>query len=336
MKKVIGVLLIILFLILVFYGIIKDIKRVQMFSYGGDYVDYNSVSYNGWLNVSNNKLLNSFDNEIQLKGISSHGIQWYGDLYTYDNLKNLKETWGINVFRVSMYVNPNDDGYIKNKELKDVVTRIVDDAIKLDMYVIIDWHILNGNDFIKYFDDSVDFFDEISGKYGNCPNVIYEICNEPSKTSWDDVESNYNKLINVIRNNSPKSLIIVGIPGWGKDLDSVLELNYSNIMYSVHFYAGSDDGELKTKIDSFYNKGFPIFVSECGITNSTGDGKIYENKFRSWIGFLDERNISWVFWSFSNKDEGSSLLLPSYYLDSDFNDYLSETGIILKDIFSGY
>ena len=51
----------------------------------------NYPSYNGYLKVSGTKLVNDKDEEFILKGVSSHGIQWFYDLYTKDNFKVLKE-----------------------------------------------------------------------------------------------------------------------------------------------------------------------------------------------------------------------------------------------------
>ena len=59
-------------------------------------------------------------------------------------MKSLKEELGINLFRIAMYTEEN--GYIYNKSLKNKVEEIVENAKKLDMYVIIDWHILSDGD----------------------------------------------------------------------------------------------------------------------------------------------------------------------------------------------
>lgn len=353
MKKLVGVLLVALLVFLIYYGIKLDIDNIKV----QKEVDMNSVSYNGWLKVSGTKLLNKDNQEIQLRGISTHGIQWFDKLYTYHNMKKLKEDWNINVFRIAMYTAPEQEGYVKDKELKHKVIEMIEYAKRLDMYVIIDWHILGDNNPNQYKSAALEFFDELSFIYKDTPNVIFEICNEPSgDVTWkNDVKEYAQDVINIIRANSPNSLIIIGIPEWCKDLENVSKepLEVENIMYSVHFYAGTDDRILKAKMSDFLDKNLPIFVSECGITDATGDGKIYEDKFRSWIDFLNEKNISWIFWSFSNKDEGSSLLtkdykvtketmkidkynIPSVNIEIDFEDYLSETGKILKDILLSY
>lgn len=329
-----------------------------------------TVSYNGWLHTEGNLIKNEKGEIIQLRGLSSHGIEWYGDLITYDNLKELKENWNINVFRIAMYTDTENSGYVHNsEENKQRVENIVDMAINLDMYVIVDWHILTDKTPLKHEEKALEFFNEISKRYANNPNVIYEICNEPNGISvtWEnDIKPYAEKVIPVIRKNSDKSLIIVGTPGWCLDIDIPANspLNIKNVVYACHFYSGSHGKTLQDKIDNCIEKNIPIFVSECGLTNATGNGETFFNEFQEWINFLNERNISWIYWSFSNKDESSAILLPTYSLESsstqnyeitnnteisgndsnnsnttknnsestNINNFLTESGIFIKNI----
>ena len=185
------------------------------------------VSDNGFLHVDGTSIKNNKNNHFEIMGLSSHGLQWYNQLLTYDNLKTLKDTWKINVFRIAMYTDEN--GYINNKdEMKQKLIEITNNLIDLDMYVIIDWHTLKDNDPNKYKEDAKVFFDEISTLYKDSPNIIYEICNEPSgnTVTWDDQIKPYaEEIIPIIRKNAPKSLIIVGTPNWCKDLTSLLIIN---------------------------------------------------------------------------------------------------------------
>lgn len=337
-------------------------------------VDKNSIAYTGWLKTQEANLLNEKEEPIQLRGLSSHGIQWFSDVLTYENLKELKENWNTNVFRIAMYTDPNANGYIAHpQQSKDEINKIVEYAKELDMYVIIDWHILHDNNPQTYQKESIEFFDEMSKKYAEVPNVIYEICNEPNgyDVTWDgNIKPYAEEIIKTIRANCPKSLIIVGTPDWCKSLKYVANnpLNYNNIAYSCHFYAGSHAGELQEEINYCIEKNIPVFVSECGITDASGDGIIYADNYRAWIKFLDERNISYIYWSFCNKDESSSILTPAYVINKqpdssdqnnnvvdnsvsdntkseanpsndseqlepiNLNDYLTESGKIIKEI----
>ena len=128
------------------------------------------VSYNGNLKVDGRYLVNQYNEKIQLKGISSHGIQWFSKYANENILKTLKEEWNTNVFRVAMYTK--EGGYIDDNSIKNKVVEIVNTAIKLDMYVIIDWHILSDNDPNTYKDEAITFFKEMANMYKDKPNVI--------------------------------------------------------------------------------------------------------------------------------------------------------------------
>ena len=334
MKTILKYLLIIGVVALAIYGFVRDMINVNL-----DNGDKMSVAYNGWLSVDGAKLVNRKNEEIQLKGVSSHGLQWFKDIYTKTNLERLKNSWGINVFRIAMYSDPDADGYVKNPGLYDDVTRIVDDCIELDMYVIVDWHILNDKNPETHKEEAIEFFSKLAERYADKPNVIYEICNEPNgdDVKWaENVKPYAEEVIGKIREKSEKSLIIVGTPDFSRDLRStgrdIIEL--PNIMYALHFYAGSENGVLRDKIDDFREEGHAVFVSECGITDYSGDGEIHDENFKTWVDYLNEKKISWVYWSFSNKNEGSALLSSQYTdYELDFNDYLSEAGKAVKEYF---
>ena len=302
-------------------------------------LDKNSVTYNGWLHTNNSTLLNEKNEPIQLRGISSHGIEWFSDLITYENLKTLKNDWNTNIFRIAMYTDSNNTGYIFNQEEnKQKVCNIVDMAIDLDMYVIVDWHILSDNNPQKYKEQSKQFFDYISSKYSNSPNVIYEICNEPNgnDVTWTkDIKPYAEEIIPIIRKNSEKSLIIVGTADWSKGITDCVNspLNFENVVYTLHFYSGTHKQDLRDKAVYCINNNIPIFVSECGLTDASGDGARYFDEFNEWINFLNENKISWLYWSFSNKNEGSAILLPEYKPSENINNYLTDSGQFIKNVF---
>lgn len=304
-------------------------------------IDKESIQYTGWLKTVGAELQNEKGEPIQLRGISSHGIQWFPNIVTYDSLKQLKDTWKINIFRIAMYTDSNANGYIAHPDKsKEDVAKIVEYAKQLDMYVIIDWHILSDNNPQIYQSQAKEFFSEMAEKYSDTPNVIYEICNEPNgnNVKWNENVKPYaEEIVSTIKQKSPRSLVIVGTPDWCKDLKSVADnpLNYDNVVYSCHFYAGSHGDELKKQIIYCMEKNIPVFVSECGITDASGNGKIYPEEYKAWIEFLSKRNISWLYWSFCNKDESSSILATNYVPENtglNINDYLTESGKIIKKI----
>ena len=314
-----------------------------------------STQSDKWLHVDGTSIKNNKNEIVTLKGISSHGVQWFSDLITYNNLKTLKDTWGINVFRIAMYTDEN--GYISNKEpIKQKVIEIANNVISLDMYVIIDWHILKDNDPNIYKEDAKVFFDEISLLYKDSPNVIYEICNEPNgnNVTWNGQVKPYaEEIIPIIRKNSPKSLIIVGTPNWCQDLEAPSNnpLNFENVLYACHFYAGTHKEALRQEVSKALEKGLPIIVSEWGTTDASGSGTVDIEESKKWIDFLNSKNISFINWSLSNKDESSAILNKNFPASTNsnnssalnsteqnqnsepnLNDYLTESGKFVKSI----
>lgn len=293
----------------------------------------NYPSYNGFLKLKGNNVVNEKDEEFIIKGVSSHGLQWYSNLITKENIKILKDDWNTNTFRLAMYTK--EGGYIDNREIKDTLYNLVDLIIENDMYVIVDWHILSDNNPNMYLEEAKDFFNEISLKYKDYPNVIYEICNEPNgNVTMDNIYSYANKIIPIIRKNSPKSLIIVGTTNYSQDVDLVNKLNYENILYTLHFYSGTHKDDLRNKAKKALSNNIPIIVSEFGTSEASGNGGIFYDETDKWISFLKENKIGIISWSLSNKNESSAILKEERFtLD---NDNLSLTGKYLKEILRSY
>ena len=204
----------------------------------------------------------------------------------------------------------------------------------MDMYVIVDWHILKDGDPNIHINEAKEFFNEISTRYQNSPNVIYEICNEPNgdNVHWDSHIKPYaDEIIKIIRRNS-RGLIIVGTESFSKGIMQPLynKIDYTNVIYALHFYSGTDTTSLREKLQTARSNGLPIFVSEFGITRNTGTGGIYPTEANTWIKLLNKYNISYINWSLSNKNEDSALLKPGTTVLYDEN--LTEAGIYIKKI----
>ncbi len=298
-------------------------------------VEKNSlVSYNGPLQVNGINLQNQYGENFRLKGISSHNLHWFGNLITHDTLKELRDNWNINVFRIAMYTE--EEGYIQNNAIKYEVTNIIDTAIELDMYVIIDWHILSDNNPNTHIAEAKKFFSEIAAIYHDKPNIIYEICNEPNgeNITWNnDIKPYASTIISTIRQFDDDAIIIVGTPDFCKDFNDVVtnQLNEKNIMYAFHFYAGTHNETLMHHIKFALESNVPVFVSEWGTSTADGNAGVFVTESEKWLDFLNSYNISWVNWSLSDKDESSAILQPNTGILGIFDDnYLSESGKYIK------
>ncbi len=289
----------------------------------------NYVSYNGNLSVKGTKIVNQYGEKIILKGVSSHGLQWFNYLITDQNIKTLK-SWNSNVFRLAMYTK--EGGYIDNKNIYNDLIKDIDLVIKNDMYVIVDWHILSDNNPNTYKKEAIEFFNKISSKYKNTPNIIYEICNEPNgNTNWNDVKSYATDVVKTIRKNS-NNIIIVGTPTWSQDVDKVInnKINDKNIMYSLHFYSGTHKEDLRNKAKKALNNNVPIFITEYGVSDASGNGGVYLDEANKWMKFIKNNDLSFVNWSLADKNESSALLKQNNRVIKDSS--LSASGKYIKNI----
>lgn len=79
-------------------------------------------------------------------------------------------------------------------------------------------------------------------------------------------------------------------------------------MFALHFYAATHTDSLRNTMVSAVEAGLPIFVSEYGICDASGNGAIDEYQADQWVSVIDEYGISYVAWNLSNKDETSAIL----------------------------
>ncbi|CAJ0956351.1 unnamed protein product, partial [Mesorhabditis belari] len=234
----------------------------------------------GQLSVVGKNLVGANGQKVALHGMSLFWSQWTegSTFYNNDTIQALKCSWNANVVRAAMGVEAKQGGYLNNPTTRKAelakLYAVVDAAIDAGIYVIIDWHDHNAQ---NQASAAVSFFSAVSQKYASYPNVIYETFNEPLQ----DVD------------------VAAGNP-----------LSGSNLMYTLHYYAATHKQYLRDKAQTALNQGLPIFVTEHGTVEHTGDGQVDQQSSNDWYTFLEDNKISYVNWAISNKAEGSAALKP--------------------------
>ena len=308
----------------------------------------NLFTRHGKLSVNGANLVDKNGEKVQLYGMSTHGIAWFPQYVNYEAFRTLRDDWNTNCIRIAMYTAENG-GYCTtgNKEnLKTLVKNAVDWATQLDMYVIIDWHVLNDNpsnssmngDPNFFIEEAKAFFAEMSALYKDRDNVLYEICNEPngSGVTWDVVKNYANEIIPIIRANDPDAIILVGTPTWSQDIHRALQspLEFDNIMYSLHFYAATHRDSLRQRLDNSVLNGLPVFVNEFAICSASGDGGNDFDSGRQWMELIMKHNLSFMAWNLANKAESSSVFVTGSSKTSGWTDSdLTEWGKWIKGYF---
>ncbi|GAB3991615.1 hypothetical protein GCM10028807_22050 [Spirosoma daeguense] len=294
------------------------------------------LAANGRLKVVGNQLTNESGKAIQLRGMSSHGLQWFDQCYTQSSVNALATDWGADMFRAAMYVD--EGGYLNNQSgLRTKINQIVDWTAQAGVYCIIDWHILNPgnpNDRLSY---ALDFFKTMAQTHAGKKHVIYEICNEPNGVDWNTIKSYADQVIPAIRQYDPEAIILVGTPQWCQRPQDVLSnplsgANAHNIMYTFHYYAASHF--FQSDIRSVTNQ-LPLFCSEWGTCTYTGGGNLDLNNSQAWVDLMAGNNpggqkISWSNWTFSDAGESSAALNGGACNSQQWNN-TSPSGTWVKD-----
>lgn len=298
------------------------------------------VEKHGLLTVSGNRIVNKNGTAVSFAGNSLFWSNdgWGGEkYYNSDVISWLRKDWNSAIVRCAMGVDA-DGGYLSNKEgNKARVKAVVDAAITNGMYVIIDWHTHNAE---YYTEEAINFFKEMAQTYGDKPNVIYEIYNEPINASWSGTIKPYaEKVIDAIRSIDPDNLIIVGTRFYSALVNEPADdpIYRNNVAYTIHFYAGSHFQDYRDRCQYALDRGIALFATEWGTVNADGGGAVNEGETYAWLDFLQRNHISHCNWSINDKWEGASALNQGA---STFGNWSSSdltwSGAIVRDILRSY
>lgn len=290
-------------------------------------------------------------------GVSLFWSQWdVGSVYyTPEVVAKLKNEWNAKLIRAAIAVDAEGGYLLDPASNRNRATTIVDAAIENDMYVIIDWHTHNAED---YQAEAIAFFVDMAETYGEYNNVIYEIYNEPdcpktvapvdcswdTKTSWAEIKDYSEEVIAAIRAVDEDNLIIVGTPFYSQFVDEASEdpIDDVNVAYTLHFYAGSEShqGQLRNRALTAIRNQIPLFVTEWGTSEADGGALnkdvVDVEQSAEWLELLYDNNISHANWSLTHKDEASAILKPTasggMWTDAD----LSTSGQWVKEQVQGW
>ena len=308
---------------------------LSSFAFAGNPVARPSTS--GKLHVVGTELYDENGKLVMLRGASTHGLTWYPQYVNKKLFHQLSTEWNTNLIRLAMY----SDDYVNGDREKnlEILRRGVEYAIASDMYVMVDWHILTDNNPNENLAEAIAFFNQMAKEYADIPNVIFEICNEPNgDCTWEDIKEYSNIIIPVIRRHKPDALILIGTPNFDREIQFPAKdpVEFENVMYSFHFYATSHKEDYRAKLREVVGSGTPIFITESGLCEASGDGKIDFESVKIWYALLDSLHLSYTIWSLSNKEEESAMVKD----DSPAEEFLTDEDLTLsgrfaKHIFQG-
>jgi aryl-phospho-beta-D-glucosidase BglC (GH1 family) len=272
------------------------------------------VARHGQLRVDGSRLLDQSGDPVQLKGMSTQWLNWetrpYGE--NLELLRFLRDEWNLSLIRAAMGVDV-DGAYLSNPDFaRGQVEQMVENAIELGVYVIIDWHSHYAMDFES---EARAFFSDMARRYGEHPNVIYETFNEPRDADWNTVLKPYHEaVVSSIRAWDPDNLVVLGTPNWSQHVNQAAAnpVAASNLLYTLHFYSCTHGGDLRSIGENARILGLPLFVTEWGATDADGgrDGLVCEPAADAWLAWMEENSISWAAWKLDGCTDSTCIMQP--------------------------
>lgn len=294
------------------------------------------------LHVVGNQLQTAAGKTVWLQGLCVDSLQWSqtGE-HLNQSIPVAIEAWKANVIRLPV---KEDFWFGWTKSQKDHgmgYRKIVDAAIEAAALRGA-WLALDLHRFGAPTEDHVAFWKDAATRYKNHPAVLFEIFNEAHSISWKvwrdgsslkdanakstDVNAKENAeeagdeqtpgmqaLVDAIRANGARNLVIAGGLDWGYDLSQVAQdcalkdrADGNGIMYSSHIYPWKKDWQAKVLAAA---EKYPIFVGEVGCPPDwIGFEFIPPNQrhaLEGWppdmLGFIQKYKLNWTGFSFHPK-----------------------------------
>ena len=299
------------------------------------------VAAHGALSVAGNRIVDASGEPVSLAGVSWFWstVGWGAEKwYNKDAVAWVAEDFDASIIRAAIAAGDHGGYHSHPAEQVAMAEALVEGAIESGLYVIIDWH---SHDAQNHPEDAVAFFTHMAEKYGDTPNVIYEIYNEPLQdTDWVTVIKPYaEEVVAAIRAVDPDNLIIVGTQTWSQDVDKAAAepVAGENIAYTLHFYAATHGQGLRDKAEAAMEAGAALMVTEWGSVDAYGKGAPDREATAVWMDFIREHDLSMANWSLHDKREGASILKPGAdpaggWTEDDY----TEAGLLIRDIVRGW
>lgn len=289
------------------------------------------------LRVVGNQLKTADGKVVWLQGVAIPSLEWSaGGEHILESIEVAARDWKVNCVRLPIREHfwigkgpYQNDGGMKYRQL-------VDDAVNScagkGVYIVLDLHGYRAPE-----QKHVDFWRELSTRYKNHPAVMFDLLNEPHDIPWkvwrdggpvmdkkkdgDTVAENdqklvkfqsvgMQKLVDTVREQGAKNIVIAGGLDWAYDLSGILEgfaledKTGNGIMYSCHVYPWKSDWQKKF-VD--VAKKHPLFLGEVGADSQKMPflpPERQEDPY-TWVpdmlGLIQKHQLNWTAWNFHPK-----------------------------------
>jgi len=218
------------------------------------------------------------------------------------------------------------------------------------LYLILDLHsignlkaeLFQNKGYITTREETYEFWHTMSKKYTNEPVIaMYELFNEPTISgerfgdcSWSEWKKMNQEMIDIIRENNPKAVILVTGFDWGYDLTPVKDdpIERTGIAYVSHPYPQKREKPWEPQWENdwgFMADKYPVILTEIGFALPEEKGVHVpvhgdEEYGNAIVDYSAKQGVSWVVWCFD----------PTWspYMFSDWNYTPTRQGAFFKKV----
>jgi len=274
------------------------------------------------LRISGNKLVDSKNNEVILRGVANMNIWDIRSLdakyYNGETIKWYKDNWDINVLRVGIQCGFYGDGSSPDNWIEPytaeqiaLLDRVIKDGERYGVYILVDWHAFGNLSNPDLHDRTIRFWQWFANRYKESPAVLYEIFNEPCCISWNEWKVQATEVVDNIRAIDPNSVIFIAGLDLGYDLSEVKAnpIERENIGYITHPYPHKKNAQTREQWEKYFGYlagTYPIIASEFQFP---AEGMGDYGWGRNLHTYFYQKNIGFTGWSTYPDDSGTSLFL---------------------------
>ncbi len=299
--------------------------------------------------IQGNKFVNTDGDTIIFRGLDlSDPLKLYNiNKWNMSYFKEAKK-WGANIIRIP--VHPKFYKEIGKEEYLRLLDLGIKFAKELNLYVIIDWHIIGNlkdekfprNIYNTTKTETIDFWKTIAKHYrGNNTIAFFEIYNEPTdfkgklgNLSWEGLKPLNEEIIDSIQAIDNQKIVLIAGLDFGYDLKPIIKrpIERKGIAYVSHPYPMKTSHPWENNWEKdfgFIVDKYPLLATEIGFMNETEHGAHIpcigtEAYGDTLISYFDKKGISWTAWCFD----------PDWppVLFTDWNYTPSNQGLFFKKI----
>jgi endoglucanase len=249
-----------------------------------------------WLHTRENKIVDETGEVRILRGVNRSGFDYdkTGAGICEKEIAYICSQWKAQIIRLPF----NQDWIMRDPAYRAFLEVIIGWINNNGAYALLDLQWRNTTDKIPPIPDeeAVSMWRMLAEKYKDNPAVLYDIHNEAHDTSWEAWRERAGQIIEAIQSVHPRALIFVSGLDWAYDLRGWGEkpLPYANIVYSSHPYPFKAEPWAWAKYFGNVADKYPVFIGEFGGESS------HLQWGKELIAYLDENNLGWTAWSWSN------------------------------------